>query len=579
MKGTGLPGNCGPSLKDLVDSMLIKAWDIVNEADAELVEHQRGCSAEAEPMKIEAKQRLTQIRQAEIVIANAQPAKVQWKLQLAKISEQVRFAEARREELEKSCAFAIDEYNNEIYRLEETRNIMAQRLLGKEENIVFLDCEVTEWKVASACSQECIASDGTVGQQLWTREAITQPGDSEIGRLSAPCPSLKKTRKCNEKPCAVDCEMSEWTEWAACSRQCGGGDQFRTREPQQFGRNGGQVCGATTEVQSCNVESCTTDCELGDWTEWSSCNRRCMWVSNSSATDSPSPGHASRMRPILANAVGGGTCLPEAQRTQWRECNAVYCTPPSVDDGTGLDSESSSSASDSAAAAGSAEPAGIVATSGVDPNIELNCTADQDIVFVLDGSGSVARGDTTVNFDLQVDLVTDFIEKSEFSREGSTSDVRSVRYGLLSIGTPENVTVLSPLTNKRTDLESKLGEAKPGRGSSTISQALLVAQQLLLKNEGSRTMKKRSKSVVLFSDGGTRSPRVAVSVASRLKEEGIRILTLLIQAADGPVASLAERTFCGLSSEPCVDNVLRVGAWADLPSQLDRFMAVVCPTP
>ena len=54
-------------------------------------------------------------------------------------------------------------------------------------------------------------------------------------------------------PPPVPCVVSAWSEWSACSRPCGGGEQSRTRTVVRAPASGGADCPALREVQACNV--------------------------------------------------------------------------------------------------------------------------------------------------------------------------------------------------------------------------------------------------------------------------------------------------------------------------------------
>jgi len=57
----------------------------------------------------------------------------------------------------------------------------------------------------------------------------------------------------------VDCVVSSWSEWSACSVECGGGSQQRTKSILQAASNGGSSCvGPFTETQECNKQLCDT---------------------------------------------------------------------------------------------------------------------------------------------------------------------------------------------------------------------------------------------------------------------------------------------------------------------------------
>lgn len=115
-----------------------------------------------------------------------------------------------------------------------------------------VNCQVSDWSAWSACSASCGG-----GVQTRTR-SITTP--AQFG--GAACPALSETRACNTQSCApdpIDCQVSDWSDWSACSASCGGGVRVRNRSilvPAQFG---GQSCPATQQTEACNILSCTPD--------------------------------------------------------------------------------------------------------------------------------------------------------------------------------------------------------------------------------------------------------------------------------------------------------------------------------
>jgi hypothetical protein len=50
--------------------------------------------------------------------------------------------------------------------------------------------------------------------------------------------------------------VSEWSEWSACSAECGGGTQTRTRTIVTPPANGGAECPSLIEEQACNEQEC-----------------------------------------------------------------------------------------------------------------------------------------------------------------------------------------------------------------------------------------------------------------------------------------------------------------------------------
>lgn len=118
-----------------------------------------------------------------------------------------------------------------------------------------------------------------------------------------------------------------WSEWSACSKDCGGGTQSRTCT-NPVPANGGSQClkddGSTrslTETRSCNIQACPVNAA---WSGWSDCSKPC--------------GNGSQTRICQAgNSAGTQTCtknngtLVNIGGTEAQICNTqscpVSCTP------------------------------------------------------------------------------------------------------------------------------------------------------------------------------------------------------------------------------------------------------------
>jgi len=107
-----------------------------------------------------------------------------------------------------------------------------------------------------------------MGQKL-IRSVMTPPDGG------AKCLPLEALRSCNNQPCPVDCKLATWSGWSKCSAECGGGVRQRLREVKLAMKFGGHPCGATSETKSCNNQACEKDCDLSDWTAWSHCSKDC----------------------------------------------------------------------------------------------------------------------------------------------------------------------------------------------------------------------------------------------------------------------------------------------------------------
>lgn len=70
----------------------------------------------------------------------------------------------------------------------------------------------------------------------------------------------------------VDCQVSAWSSYSACSTTCGGGTQTRTRTITVQSENGGASCPATTDSRQCNTQPCATDQDLDGFDSTVDCN-------------------------------------------------------------------------------------------------------------------------------------------------------------------------------------------------------------------------------------------------------------------------------------------------------------------
>jgi len=164
----------------------------------------------------------------------------------------------------KSCSDNYINFETELCALKKIRGELYKMKSSGTGGAVFQDCEVSKWK-PDECSKPC----GKGGTQLISRTVLTHANG---GSKRLP---LQAERSCNLHPCPVDCELSEWSGWSKCSAECGGGVQQRLREVKVPMRNEGEPCGESSETRPCNGQSCEADCELTDWTKWSKCSKEC----------------------------------------------------------------------------------------------------------------------------------------------------------------------------------------------------------------------------------------------------------------------------------------------------------------
>merc|ERR1719265_386127 len=120
---------------------------------------------------------------------------------------------------------------------------------------------------------------------------------------------------CNEFECPVNCQLSDWSGWSKCSKDCGGGVEGRVRDVVIEADHNGMPCDELQESRQCNVESCDADCTLHEWSEWTGCSKVC------------NGGKQFRHKHVDMPARGMGTCISDEDPTRVEEksCNPEPC--------------------------------------------------------------------------------------------------------------------------------------------------------------------------------------------------------------------------------------------------------------
>jgi len=158
---------------------------------------------------------------------------------------------------------AIKKSNNECGKPCHGPKITSQQRIPKDCVIELQDCKFSEWKDWNECKQ---ATD----QRYREREVVQEPING-----GKPCGGeTKQTTPCGTAAPPVDCNFETWSPWLDCSETCGYGRNRRTRGIANPSAHGGKPCsGPLLESQKCKVKDCPKqDCELGDWTGWSTCD-------------------------------------------------------------------------------------------------------------------------------------------------------------------------------------------------------------------------------------------------------------------------------------------------------------------
>ena len=124
--------------------------------------------------------------------------------------------------------------------------------------------------------------------------------------------SVSRRRRRRRSCSRVDCQVSHWTSWSACSvAQCGKfGIQQKTRTIQLHPYCGGTPCPPLVESAQCQGAT-PVDCQLSSWSAWSACSVACG-------------GSQTSTRYIVTNEQCGGTPC-NSNLSKRRPCNLTQC--------------------------------------------------------------------------------------------------------------------------------------------------------------------------------------------------------------------------------------------------------------
>merc|ERR1719491_1763460 len=211
----------------------------------------------------------TTIENDQSMLANQQTKLAAATEKEANAGEEARQTAKQNEELNadlrkqmKQCSDHYISFETELCALKKIRGELY-KMKGDGHTGFFQDCEVAKWD-PEECTKKCSG-----GEQKLTRAVLTHPNGG------AKCLPLAAMRSCNNHPCPVDCKLATWSGWSKCSAECGGGVSQRLREVKRAMKYGGKPCGSTSEAKSCHNQACEKNCELSGWTKWSACSKDC----------------------------------------------------------------------------------------------------------------------------------------------------------------------------------------------------------------------------------------------------------------------------------------------------------------
>jgi len=401
--------------------------------------------------------------------------------------------------------------------------VKAPSLKAGDPQIVIQDCEMGDW-VVGPCSSTCLDANGNPGQQLITRSpAVKWDPTTAEGKYGMACPPGLVSRNCGDATCPIDCVMGDWSGWSKCSKDCGGGQQGRSRPVEQDALYGGKECSGTSEERLCNTDSCDQDCILSDWSGWGACTKACKWRTTAK------PGMQTRTKGIRVAAKGGGKCPKPKTRERFgiQACNDYACPK------------------------------------------DITCVAEMDVIILIDGSGSLYYRWRPIdrNWKLSQKFTEDLIGMSKMATMDDVGRAKGgLRYGVVLFSYWAKV--VSPITHKKADLLTKVKAMKWPRSMTMTDRGLLKAKDLFKVGGTARRM----QVVVILTDGRASNRWKTRNAAKVVRAAGVRIILVPVKNA-----VRGKKEMCQWASKPCNENMLMTPSWKMLIRKIRWYLTSMCP--
>jgi len=166
-----------------------------------------------------------------------------------------------------------------------------------------INCDWGDWKDWGDCNMPC-----GQGRNDRTRTIATH---SQYGGDPCEGPDLEEGT-CEIKKCPVSCEVSDWRDVGECSKRCGGGKMFQTREVLTAAAHGGDSCPPVEQHVECNNHMCPIDCDMTAWSDNGPCSLSC------------GGGKVDQLRTVSVQPQYGGFACP-GTRDRQMPCNTQPC--------------------------------------------------------------------------------------------------------------------------------------------------------------------------------------------------------------------------------------------------------------
>mmetsp|Transcript_130164 Transcript_130164/g.290952 ORF Transcript_130164/g.290952 Transcript_130164/m.290952 type:complete len:1014 (-) Transcript_130164:80-3121(-) len=352
------------------------------------------------------------------------------------------------------------------------------------------DCDVADW-VADQCQDERgneLTCDDSCpdenpykcgGMQVITRNIIVPANEYGVG-----CPALKRERRCNQRKCPVNCQLSEWSGWTKCSKECESGVQLQTRSVLVKPKNGGEQCDSAEAERPCNTQSCDSDCVLEDWTGWSPCTMQCSIEGYK--------GQQERVRKVLTPTRGQGKCPTEhhPDRYELQDCNTHLCAGDEI------------------------------------------CVAKQDLIIAIDASGSLQEAGFEALRSFASNLTTRY-QGEYFGNVDMQVGIALFGQGNVEV-LPDGSTTITPaeeaqkLTSDMAQVRKSIMGLQFQGGFTNMAQGLTLAESML-----SQSRSDAQSAVMVLSDGKYSMEHQTNHKVRAMKDKNIRIYMVPIVEFSG----------------------------------------------